>query len=422
MNPILARTKILAKSVRVPLQQTQLEYGLTQIAVGAWGAKLEAIDGPLKILSHPPSSSVHPRAELQYQLDSRADGRSEILLLRPGDVINSPKATAVISCAWKPASEVQVNSSATEAGIKRRANNLDGPIDTAEETEDESDNTLTAVKATQSKSQQPQPTPQLSEQRSVVIQETPTAARFNGVAEYPYTDIGDMTSDHAEPMEVTPTPENANKLGAESYSTARTGQSQNGTAVVSGDQEAEGEAALPVSSTLATDELPNETPHPNETPQRKSHPKVMISKKRSTPTVDEEEADSQGAYLSSKRAKVSMPSDNDTQDSRLSNIVVDNTPATVSAKKGRKRKSVVIEEATPIRSQRSSQRSASATSAEPYSGDTPCIATSNSTITEKSQGVKFLKKQGGSLVDSVKDPFNILWSVNVTWLVLDTDI
>jgi hypothetical protein len=410
MNSILARTKILAKSVRVPLQQTQLEHGLTQIAVGAWGAKLEAIDGPLKILSHPPSLSVHLRAELQYQLDSRADGRSEILLLRPGDVINSPKATAVISCAWKPASEVQVNSSATEAGIKRRANNLDGPIDTAEETEDESDNILTAVKATQSKSQQPQPTPQLSEQRSVVIQETPTAARFNGVAEYPYTDIGDMTSGHAEPMEVTPTPESANKLGAESYSTARTGQSQNGTAMVSGEEEAEEEAALPVSSV------------PDETPQRKNHPKVMISKKRSTPTVDEEEPGSQGAYLSSKRAKVSMPSDNDTQDSRLSNIVVDDTPATVSAKKGRKRKSVVIEEATPIRSQRSSQRSASATSAEPYSGDTPCIATSNSTLTEKSQGVKFLKKQGGSLVDSVKDPFNILWSVNVTWLVLDTNI
>jgi hypothetical protein len=354
-----------------------------------------------------------------YQLDSRADGRSEIMLLRPGDVISSSKATTAITCTWKPTSEVQVNSSAVEAGVKARAS------ETAEETEDEeSDNALTAVKATQSKSQQPRPTPQLSEQRSVVIQETPTAARFNGVADYPaFTDI---QNGHTERLEVTPTPEIANQLGAESYSTARTGQSQSRTAISSGENDSHGlqqheeqeeEAAMPVPPTLSTDGLSVETP------QRKNHPRVMITKKRPTPAMDEEEADSEITNHSSKRAKVSVPSDNDTQDSRLSNIVVDYSPATVSAKKGKKRKSVAkdaenIEEATPLRSQRSSQRSASAASAEPYSGDTPCIATSNSTLSDKSQGVKFLKKQGGSLVDSVKDPFNILWSVHASRLTL----
>jgi hypothetical protein len=329
-------------------------------------------------------------------------------------VISSPKTTISLTCVWQPASEVQVSSSAAEGDVKDHPKGLDGVAETPdEETEDEDlDDTVTAVKATQSKSQQPQATPQLSHQRSVIVQETPTTARVNGVTDY----SNDSAMDIDQPKLVEDAPA-VEPTDPEPYSTARTGQSQNRTTPATKDKEPQdGHLQVPDENASELNEVPAETNNDftEELPSKRRHPKVVVkSNKRPSPAVEEPGSEVQSVEPSAKRAKRAAPSDNDTQDSRLSHITVDTSPAPATAKKGRKRKSAVKEledlgEATPSRSQKSSQRSVSASTAEPYSGDTPRVATSNSSITDKNQAVKFLKKQGGSLVESVKESFNVL--------------
>jgi hypothetical protein len=308
-----------------------------------------------------------------------------------------------------------VTSSAGEAGVKDHSNGLDGVAETPEEeTEDEDlDDTVLAVKATQSKSQQPRATPQLSNQRSLVIQETPTAARVNGVTAYPNNTQMEMEIDQPKLLEQTT--DSTDQVEVEPYSTARTGQSQIKEKITAeANQSRDNAVDSPEGAASGTDDTSIQT----KGGRSKRDPKVVVhSKKRPSPPMDEEpNSDDEPKERSTKRARRTAPSDNDTQDSRLSNIVVDTSPAPApsTAKKGRKRKSVVKEieeltETTPSRSQRSSQRSISAPTAEPYSGDAPCVSTSNSSITDKSQAVKFLKKQGGSLVESGKESFNVLW-------------
>jgi hypothetical protein len=288
-------------------------------------------------------------------------------------MISSSKTTTSLTCRWEALSEVQVNSSANGTSDKIIPNDLVETLE--EETEDEAhdqdlDSTVTTVKATQSKSQQPRATPQLSNQRSIVIEETPTAARVDGITDY---------------LAVSEVDADASSLF--------------------------GPRSLTTGGTI------------NDTPQKPPaiHPRVVIDRKRPSPAIREPESEDEEVRRSSKRARKATTSDNDTQDSRISNIMVDTTPAPATVKKGRKRKSAVTDlqsavteieslvEKTPSRSQRSSQRSASAPSAELYTGETPRVATSNSSISDKSQAVKFLKKQGGCLVDSIKESFNVLW-------------
>ncbi|KAH4811539.1 hypothetical protein HBH61_091280 [Parastagonospora nodorum] len=382
---------------------------LGRIVVGRCGAKLEAVRVALDIISgHVPSKA--PQQE-KYQLLPRSGERVEIILLRPGDLVSSSVATSGLTCLWHPVSEIQVTSSAAEAGAKEHANVVDGVADTPEEeTEDEDlEDTVLAVKATQSKSQQPRATPQLSHQRSVVIQETPTAARVNGVNEYP--NDTEMNINQPELTKQTPESDQVDHVEVEPYSTARTGQSQKGWNVIR-------EVTEPQDNFL--DVPGNEVSDLEETPAQvtvgrtKRAPKVVV-KKRPNPARNDEDPDAEPPERPLKRTKRAAPSDNDNQDSRLSNIEVETSPApaAATAKKGRPRKSAVKEledviETTPSRSQRSSQRSVSVQTAEPYSGDTPRVATSNSSITDKSHAVKFLKKQGATLVESTKEGFNIL--------------
>jgi hypothetical protein len=398
----------------VNLRTCSYRTKLTWAAVGPWGAKLEAVAEALLVGSrHANRDDV--QAE-KYQLQPRVGGHTEILLLRPGDVISSSKATTSLTCVWQPASEVQVSSSAAE-GVKEHPNGLDGVAETPEEereeeTEDEDiDDTLTAVKATQSKSQQPQATPQLSHQRSVIVQETPTTARVNGVTDY--SNESGIEIDQPKLVEDAPVVE---PTDPEPYSTARTGQSQNGTTpTIKGEEHQDGHLQVPDENFPELDDVSAEmTNDVTELPSKRRHPKVVVkSNKRPSPVVEEPGSGLQHVEPAAKRAKRAAPSDNDTQDSRLSHISVDTSPATATAKKGRKRKSAVQEleevvETTPSRSQKGSQRSVSAPTAEPYLGDTPRVATSNSSITDKSQAVKFLKKLGGTLVESAKESFNVL--------------
>lgn len=128
-------------------------------------------------------------------------------------MISSLQVTGSITCSYQH-SEVQVDSS--EVGAKKSIDD-EGVAETPEEeqeTEDEDpDQTITAVEATQAMSQQPHATPQLSHQRSIVVQETPTiGTRTYGLNTYTtLTDIDPTEHTEAEP-----------------YSTARTGHSQTG--------------------------------------------------------------------------------------------------------------------------------------------------------------------------------------------------
>lgn len=336
-----------------------------------------------------------------YELQPLANDRSEAIFLRHGDVVSAHDARGSITCKWSESEpEVQVNSSAVAA--TNGVDVMDGVADTPEdETEDEDldnlDKAITAVEATQSKSE-PEATPQLSNQRSVVVQETPTAARTNRVSDHTMSiDIGQPAFGISA---LTPEPEPE----PEPYSTACARPS-----LTAGVQDDDTEAGAPA---LADALKGGAEPMLKDT---RCHPKVMVTKKRPSPPRDDQESDVKPPSRTRKRVKTA-PSENDTQDRRLSTIAVElnTSPAPEVTTKGRKRKSMVAnvedvdQQETPTRSQRS-QRSTSGATSEPYQGDTPCVAVSNSAIKETGQAAKFLRKQGGTLVESVKGSFNVLW-------------
>jgi hypothetical protein len=420
------------------------------IAVGPWGAKLEAADRSLSILpghANSPAAANDP-CTTGYVLQPRAGERLEAVFLRHGDLISSLDPAISLTCTFAP--KVQVTSSAADHVIGEPIDITDGVAETPEEeTEDEDpDTTVTNVKATQGKSQQPRATPQLSAQRSLVVQETPTIARITGAEEYPTAFDGEMEVDHSEPVENTPTgsPRPANHADAEPYSTTRTEQSQEGVLEDGKNEDDRNEndgntdngnlrptlQPKPAVSVGAIDVFSNAVEaHSGDTFLKRRHPEVRISNKRPSPATDEKEAERVGR--SGKRAKRTapiIPSDQDIQDSREETIAVDTSRGRkkktsevegqeqakeASAFKSRKKrveevmKIEDVAEVTPPRSQRGPQRSDTAATAEPYDGATPRVAISNSSLTETSQAVKFLKKQGGSFVESVKEEFNVLW-------------
>jgi len=391
---------ILSLAVSVRHNEELLRTALTLPAVTSSGAKLEAIDQILTILPGHAGGKEDPRST-PYELQPCVGERSEAIFLRHGDVISSSQATGSLTCIWNEY-EVQVNSS--EDGVKDVSNG-DGVAETPEEdTEDEDlDNTITAVKATQSISQPHAATPQLSHQHSIVVQETPTTARTRGEANYP-TNMGvaQPKLSHTAPI-ATPEPEEQvgpEQAEPEPYSTARTRHSQEDGMQDDDTAETEDSALVGVIAGEVEDTVEDIQETPN-----KPHPRVLISKKRRSPAP---ESDTEPTSRR-KRAKIAS-SENDTQDSRLSTIAVNTSPAIAPAVKSKSRKRTsAIKEVEQNEHPSRSQRSTTTPTAEPYEGDTPCVATSNSTITDTSHAAKFLKKQGGSLVDSVKEPFNVLW-------------
>jgi hypothetical protein len=396
------------------------------IEIGPYGAKLEAVNDALIILPGHTSTvgaAVDPRTK-GYELQPRTGKYSEAILFRHGDILNFPKYIASFVCQWTE-SEVQVSSSVTDAVQVADSAEVDGVAETPEEeAEDEDlDNTLTAAPLNHTK-YQPRATPQLSNQRSVVVvQETPTAARVNG--ETDYADAPEIADNSTEPVEDTPSSSPAPaghgepEPEAEAYSTARTGESQ-GKRSARGPNLLSNASAFPTidASTTGMDgvieEIPSRQRRTNESPQMQIPQRP--TRKRATPIIEEDdvEAESKTFSRANKRTK---RSDDDTQDSRMSNIDVEVAPPRKTATKAKNRQSEVVkaetvaetEEATPNISQRSSQRSATSISAEPYEGPTPRVAFSNSAILSTGTAVKFLKKQRGTYVENLSDDFNVLW-------------
>ena len=323
------------------------------------------------------------------------------MLLRHGDVITSPGTYGSVVCVWQ-ASEVQVNSSAAELAQTKPSEAKNGFDETPEgETEDDaaSDDTTTEVPVTQPVTQptksQPSATPHLTTHRSILVQETPTTQRVLGVNEY-----GVIPPEQDRRVGPTPPPQEPIAV-SETFSTARTGQSP---------------------KSIAHDSTHAEPFTDQKRPQ--SSPEVRItgrrSNKRSSPDASPDpKAEPSVEGRSAKRAKnatsIKDEGGHSVQASSLDNINADPTRTTYLAKD--KKRSENISETTPSKSSRSSQRSATATTAAAYEGEPPRVATSNSAIKDGSSAVKFLRKHGGTLVSTVEDKCNVLWYVSLELLV-----
>lgn len=368
------------------------------LVAGPFGVKLEAVNEKLTIIpgqSHTPSPSF-----AKFELQPRTDNHSEAIFLRHGDILNLSSLESTFTCQWTE-SEVQVDSSAVP-NARRIA---ETPED---ETEDEGLTESKPVTRTENRHFRLRATPQLPQQQSFVVQETPTAARVNSVSASLAADINppNFANDTSGPTKETRTLSREQELEpepvSETFSTARTSESQNTNVLQS-------------TEVPAIDSVTNKTRTPLRTAD-KSSPQVQIppksTKKRSTSALRESSKfEQETPVVGVKRTK--MNNDEDTRDARLGSI--DTTPQK-SNKKGKKRpmstsRTEALDEAEKadlMRSPQSTQESTCATT-EAYDGHPPRVASSNSTITKSSQAVKLLKKQGGAYVEKLTDEFNILW-------------
>ncbi|KAF2451915.1 hypothetical protein P171DRAFT_426346 [Karstenula rhodostoma CBS 690.94] len=342
------------------------------LAVQSYGAKLEAGNEVLRISPAGPArphknGSSNPPAE-GFLLQAKTDNRIETTIVRSQDRITSPNVSGTLTLIWTPP-QIQVQSSEKK----------DNPAESTEavqaedETEDDDEDLDNTVVPSVGKSQILRSTPHMSASRSEIIQETPTIDR-----------VGDAVglSSRLGPPELK---KDDSVVAATVYSAAPQNNS--------------------IANDLAEAEEPThaEMEDDNGKPElRKSsrHPKVQISK-RPSPALEEETSSPSARTV--KRRKVDNDSDSNT-------ITTPVQTARKTAIKGKKRESA-IKDSTPSRSQRSTQSSIAGSPVNvegDYDGPKPRVALSNSTIQPNSTFVRWLKKSGGNIVDSVEGDCNIL--------------
>ena len=343
---------------------------LMYIASSSCTTKIEAVKSLHVLPGHlfPEEQSMLDPHVQAYELEPASEGRCEVMILRHGDVIRSPDVEDALRY-WHQASVVQINSSAAEFGQATESEAKYDAKDSPEaETEDEaiSDNTITEVPRTQPVTQQnksqPSATPQFTTHQSIV-QETPTTERMMA-------------------------PQAVMVLN-ETFSTARTGQSQKSTAQ---------------RSLQDTDEK-----RPHGSPEVRIDHRSTKKRPSDNPTLDSESLPS-AESRSAKRVKsdVSVNDEDNANDQASPLDQFDTNPTRTTYSARGKNRSRAAEEETPTKCLRSSQRSGTSAA---YEGDPPRVATSNSALNSTSAAVKFLKKHGGTLVSSVGDKCNVLWYV-----------
>lgn len=316
------------------------------------------------------------------------DGRCEIILLRPGDVITSPDAASSVSCVWVTP-EVQVHSSAADVHLAEPSETKNGIEKTPEgETEDEDeailDDTVTEVPVTQPFTQptksQLSITPHLPRDRSVVVHETPTTNRI-----LHQHDFSVAASNKARHVEATP-PRRGAILVTQMFPATQTGQPPS-IELDTDEKRPHGSPEMRVGTRRRKRQDPGHSPSPEVAPATDG----PLSK-RSKATINVEEGKREGGVM---------------QASPQDNINADPSRMTYSGKA--KRRKAANSEVTPTKSSRNSQRSTPAKTVAAYEGPAPRVAMSNSAIKEDSSTVKFLRKQGGALVNNVEDRCNVLW-------------
>lgn len=291
-------------------------------------------------------------------------------------------ASGTLTLIWVPP-QIQVQSSEKKDNLAESGDAIQAEEETEDDDDDEDlDNTVVLGVG---KSQILRSTPHMSASRSEIIQETPTIDRVADDIGLP-SRIGHPELKKDDSIAV-----------ATVYSTAP----QNNSVV---DDVAE--IKDPIDAEVGDDNGKFEAPD-TVLPKSSRHPKVQISK-RPSPALDEET--SSPSTRTTKRRKVDKDSD----------IHTNTTPvqtARKTATKGKKRESIIKAESihvesTPPRSQRSTQSSVAGSPIDVegnYDGPKPRVALSNSTIQPNSTFVKFLKKSGGNVVDSIEGDCNILW-------------
>ncbi|EDU42904.1 hypothetical protein PTRG_09853 [Pyrenophora tritici-repentis Pt-1C-BFP] len=367
------------------------DEGVAHIVMGihtaaSFGVKVQAVAETLIIVPDATPAGIGGPPSAKYELQPPVDGRTESIFLRHGDVLKFTSSQYNLTCKWAN-SEVQVDSSA--ADFVQVENGPDAkciPKTPEEETEDEDlDEHAIATSTKPQNKTHPRATPKPPEQPSLVIQETPTATRVNGASAYPDTKPPDFTHQVAEPVEHTTSPlhDEASTQGPTVPQVAHASPRTNHAAIEVGNQ---------------TSETPSHHDRRNPSPKVKIPPRS--ARKRGTPAIDEDTGSEYEALKGpNKRAKTS---DDDTQDSRLSNVNV-----LPSKRSSVKKAAAETEDMVPTRSQRSSQRSTTIP-AGAYEGVAPRMAFSNSAIPKSHQAVKFLRKQGGAYVEDLADGFDVL--------------
>lgn len=370
-----------------------------------------------------------------YALKKRTPGHSEAIFIRENDLLILPKLPFRLTLGYSP-SEVQVNSSVTAAAEIPESEDHEVRGETPEqqeqeaaaepETEDEDlDATITAVAATQSHPKSLRATPDLSNSRTEVIQETPAANRVQLLTEMSTTsnlvETQNSTRDRAQGEDVTMT-------GQEHYSTATIKQTQMGKEahaninVKSPKPKSELLADAPVDSTASavnyrppqgsdkgTGNEEFQTLSESRRGTRK-HPTIQIPRpkagvKRPSPAPEPEVGTKSRSSHPTKRVK---KEDETGQDSDLSNINVQKPAfkATPAKRKG----ATASDVKTPASKTTPRSRSSSVDSELLYTGPKPVVAFSNSGLPQLPTLMRFLQRQGGTKVESVREgECNILW-------------
>ena len=336
----------------------------------SYGGKLEA--GRENLIVSPPVARPSKNTQIRsddkpiegFVLQAKNEARVETIILRHLDRISfGIKSLGGLTFEWQPP-QIQVQSSekkveAPEAGDETEDDNDDGDLDNT-------------VVSGVSKMQAMRSTPHLSLSHSEVIQETPTIDRVS--------DLGGLPSRTGR-REMRKEPSTATAVV---HSSASRGQSIADGLILSQ------ESAKSRASNSATQES-----HLPKTGTTKSK-----STKRASPAV---EIPGSASARSTKRIKV-----NGADSVEASTQSAHKTAA-------QKRQPIFKTENVPPRSQRNTPAStAGSIQGTPveldgdYDGPKPRIALSNSFIQPNSAFTRFLKRQGGSLVDRVEGDCNIL--------------
>jgi hypothetical protein len=378
--------------------------------VGPWGLKVMALGDGIQI--KPRHARLVPTKDdlpvEPYDLQpASANGHIEVVFLRENDRILLSKTAVSLKVAWD-SSEIQVNSSINGEEIAE-SDDLHAKED--DQTEDE-DLGQTVITTTRPLSHS---TPMPSVARSDVIQETPTADRVTQM-----TDVSMSVVNRMGAIDNKPTPEDAARpIPLETFSTAPTKPADDNMTTEDVEeipqQSEESPLKDPAEATSTDDSALDSSgdkfaaeslPKPQRRTKR-AHPAILIPKKACMPILKRPSPDADNEMFSnasssgrpSKRTKKNDDDDDDGGD-------VISKPAS----KRKKRVTLDVQDTTP-NSTRDVQPSI--TDDNLYQGPKPRVALSNSGLPTTGNAIKFLKKQGGALVENVKgEACNILWYVN----------
>ncbi|KAF2710008.1 hypothetical protein K504DRAFT_533022 [Pleomassaria siparia CBS 279.74] len=372
---------------------------LARIEVGHWGVKLTALSHDVRVKpKFPKFLTAHDPTSEEYHLSVASDGRSESIFLREGDSVFLSKATTCVKLAWNP-SQVQVDSSLPVPEIPEsdQANLCE------EETEDDDDGDLDRTPLAPKRSGS---TPANSVPHSVV-QETPTADRLSSTLGYRKVSAQNTSPSDEKPLQLpilscpTDVAQNDTATGAFSTASSKPVKEDTGPEGIQETPPAAKETPLEPSADMVIDDVQdddNEDSTPDSTAARE-----LKSILQST-AVSASRRSTKQPQRSTKSPKVQIPAKSSAKKRKS-----EADDESDGSRKRKKRATLDIQ-GTP-KGTRSSQGSVQADGDESgsYEGPKPRVAFSNSGITPTSAVMKFLKKQGGIPVESVKgESCNIL--------------